>query len=81
MRANLIEIKKMLIPGGRYCIAIGNNTVRGRYIPSHEILMEIASEDVVFEIENYFHSGVINHFIKIPRKERMLGEWVIVLRK
>ena len=81
MKINLMEIKRVLTLNGRYCIAIGNNTIGGRYIPSHEILMEIASKDVGFEIENYFHSGVINHFIKIPRKERMSGEWVIVLRK
>ena len=81
MRTNLLEIKRILKSNGRYCIAIGNNTIRGRHIPSHKILMEIASEDVGFEIENYFHSGLINHFIKIPRKERMPGEWVIILKK
>jgi len=82
VKVNLKEIYRVLKPNSKYCIAIGNNTIRGKYVKSHEILMEIAqSGDVGFELERHFHSGVINHFIKIPRTERMLGEWIIVLKK
>ncbi|MFW9907050.1 MAG: DNA methyltransferase [Candidatus Thorarchaeota archaeon] len=82
MKKQLRETYRVLRPGGHYCIAIGNNLVRGHRIESQKILSEIASsDDVGFEIERSFFSGLIRHFIKIPRRERMNGEWVIILVK
>ncbi len=82
MTAQLQETYRILRSGGRYCIAIGNNQIRGVEVPSHEIMSEIAvSSRVGFELERRFFSGLIRHFIRIPRRERMQGEWVLVLRK
>ncbi len=82
MKEQLRETYQVLRPGGHYCIAIGNNVIRGVHVKSHEILSEIAvSDDVGFELDRMFFSGLIRHFIRIPRKERMSGEWVIILRK
>ena len=82
MERNLQEVFRVLKPGARYCVVIGNNTVRDTYVKSHEIITQMAlSENIGFELENYFHSGLINNYIKIPRKERMPGEWVLVLKK
>ncbi|MFX0055434.1 MAG: DNA methyltransferase [Promethearchaeota archaeon] len=82
MKGQLKETFRVLHPGGYYCVAIGNNVIRGNLVESHRILEEIAtSDDVGFMIEKTFFSGVIRHFIKIPRKERMAGEWILVLRK
>ena len=82
MEKNLEEIHRVLKVNSRYCVVIGNNTVRDIYVKSHEIITEMAISDKIgFELETYFHSGLINHFIKIPRKERMPGEWILVLRK
>jgi ubiquinone/menaquinone biosynthesis C-methylase UbiE len=82
MTAQLRETYRVLKRGGRYCIAIGNNVIRGVEVPSHEILTEIAVSDRVgFEFERRFFSGLIRHFIRIPRRERMHGEWVLVLKK
>jgi DNA modification methylase len=82
MKEQLKETFRVLHPGGHYCVAIGNNVIRGNVVASHKILAEIATaEEVGFRIEKTFFSGVIRHFIKIPRKERMDGEWIIVLRK
>ncbi|MHA2139919.1 MAG: DNA methyltransferase [Candidatus Thorarchaeota archaeon] len=82
MKEQLKEIYRVLHPGGHYCLAIGNNVIRGNVVESHKILTEIATtDDVGFRIEKTFFSGVIRHFIKIPRKERMAGEWILVLRK
>lgn len=81
MEAQLRETYRVLKPGGHYCVAIGNNLIRGVRVKSHEVLTEIAEERVGFEIDRVFFSKLIRHFIRIPRKERMLGEWVIILRK
>lgn len=82
MRLQLLETKRVLRPDGHYCIAIGNNMIRKVPIHSHKILTELAtSEDIGFELEKTFFSGLIRHFIRIPRKERMPGEWILVLRK
>ncbi|MCJ7817820.1 MAG: site-specific DNA-methyltransferase [Candidatus Thorarchaeota archaeon] len=81
MKNQLEEMMRILKPGSRYCVAIGNNIMRGVQIKSHEILTEIAVSGVGFELETQFFSKIIRHFIRIPRKERMHGEWVLVLRK
>jgi DNA modification methylase len=79
MVQHLQEVKRVLKPDGRYCLAIGNNLIRGVPVRSHRILADLAVERVGFEMERQFFSGLIRHFIKIPRPERMNGEWVLVL--
>ena len=82
MKQQLKETFRVLRPGARYCLAIGSNMIRGVPVHSHEILSEIAiSPETGFELERSFFSGLIRHFIRIPRKERMSGEWVLILRK
>ena len=81
MKLQLQEMLRILKPGSRYCVAIGNNLMRGVRVKSHEILAEIAVSGVGFELETQFFSKLIRHFIRIPRKERMHGEWVLILKK
>lgn len=81
MKLQLDETFRVLKPGSRYCLAIGNNLIRGVYVRSHEILSEIATSRVGFELEKQFFSKLIRHFIRIPRRERMHGEWVLIFRK
>jgi DNA modification methylase len=81
MQAQLTETMRVLKPGGHYCIAIGNNLIRGVLVKSHEILTEIATKRTGFLLDRVFFSKLIRHFIRIPRKERMLGEWVVILEK
>ena len=80
MRRNLEQVQRVLRPGGRYVVVVGNNIIRKRLVPTHQFLAEIA-EAVGFELETYFCSEVIRHFIKVPRKERINDDWVLVLRK
>ena len=81
MKDHMQEMIRILKPGSRYCVAIGNNLMRGVRVKSHEILAEIAESSVGFELEKQFFSKLIRHFIRIPRKERMQGEWVLIFRK
>ncbi len=82
MMKQLQETYRVLKTGARYCIAIGNNVIREVRVKSHDILSEIATSDAVgFNLDRCFFSGLIRHFIRIPRKERMMGEWVIILQK
>lgn len=81
MERQFQEMMRVLRPGARYCVAIGNNLIRGVRVKSHEILAEIATSRIGFELEKQFFSKLIRHFIRIPRRERMHGEWVLILRK
>lgn len=80
MAANFREMRRVLRPGARYVVVVGNNLIRDRVVPTHAYLMAIA-EEVGFAVETYFASDVIRHFIKVPRKERINNDWVLALRK
>lgn len=80
MRSNLAEVYTVLRSGGRYVIVVGNNRIRGHLFESWKYLMALA-EDIGFDIENYFGSEIIKHFIKVPREERIKTDWILVLRK
>ena len=80
MQKNLIEVYKVLREGGRYIIVVGNNRIRGQLFENWKYLMPIA-ENIGFEVETYFGSEIIKHFIKVPRGERINTDWILVLRK
>ena len=80
MRKNLDEVYKVLRAGGRYAIVVGNNRIRGHLFESWKYLMPIA-EAIGFEVETYFGSEIIKHFIKVPRGERINTDWTLVLKK
>jgi len=80
MRSNLIEVYRVLKKGGKYVVVVGNNRIRGEVFENWKYMMEIA-ESVGFSVENYFGSEIINHFIKVPREERINTDWVVVLEK
>lgn len=80
MQENLIEVRRVLKPGGKYVIAVGNNKIRGHLVESWKYLMEIADR-IGFKIDCYFGSEIIRHFIKVPREERIQTDWVIVFEK
>lgn len=80
MRQNLSEVYKVLRKDGRYIVVVGNNRIRGQLFESWKYLMPIA-EEIGFEVETYFGSEIIKHFIKIPREERINTDWILVLKK
>lgn len=80
MRKNLTEVYKVLCTGGRYIIVVGNNRIRGQLFENWKYLMPIAG-NIGFEVETYFGSEIIKHFIKVPRGERINTDWILVLKK
>lgn len=80
MRQNLIEVHGKLKKGGRYVVVVGNNKIRNELFESWKYIIDIA-DLIGFEIECYFASEIIKHFIKVPREERINTDWVLVLKK
>lgn len=80
MKNNLTEMHRVLKEGSKYIIVIGNNRIRGEIFENWKYIMEM-TKVVGFKLERYFGSEIINHFIKIPREERINTDWVIVLEK
>ena len=83
MEKNIREIAKVLKKGGHYVIVIGNNTISGIPINSHELVSEIAGKSG-FNVSNLFAYKIRNHYMRFPRKGRggMIKEdWIVDLVK
>jgi DNA modification methylase len=80
MQENLKEVYRVLKPEGRYIIVVGNNKIRGEVFKNWLYLMKM-SERIGFNLESFFASEIIKHFIKVPREERIDTDWVLVLKK
>lgn len=80
MEKTLVETFRVLKPGARYVIVVGGNQMRGVKIETWNYLRDLADR-VGFKTEGYFASEIIKHFIKIPRKEQIKTEWVLILKK
>ena len=80
MMQNLREVCRVLKPGKRYVMVIGNNLVRGETFETW-YYMKHAAPSLGLRVECHFVSGIINHFIKVPRLERINDDHVLVLRK
>lgn len=80
MVLNLEKVYRVLKPGGHYVVVVGNNTVRGFNFETWRYLMEMAPK-LGYRVECNFISEIINHFIKVPRKERINDDHVLILQK
>ena len=80
MITNLREVYRVLKYGRPYVVIIGNNLVRGFKFETWRYLQEEAIK-IGYKVECHFVSEIINHFIKIPRKERINDDYILVLRK
>ena len=80
MLANMREVYRVIKPGGRYVLVIGNNLVRGIDFETWRYLKNDAHM-LGYKVESYFVSAIINHFIKVPRKQRINDDYILVLRK
>lgn len=80
MIANLVEVRRTLKDGGRYALVIGNNLVRGIEFETWRYLADHAPR-VGYTVDKHFVSAIINHFIKVPRQQRINDDHVIILKK
>ena len=80
MYANLKEVYRVLRPGAVYALVVGNNLIRGIELETWRYLSSEAPK-IGYEVECHFISAIINHFIKVPRKERINDDHVLILRK
>lgn len=80
MKQNLAEVYSVLKFDGRYIIVVGNNRIRNEIFENWKYLMRLA-EDIGFEVETFFASEIIRHFIKVPREGRINTDWILVLQK
>jgi len=80
MVKNLVEVRRVLKTGRHYVIATGCNQVRGHTFETWRYLLDIAPI-LGYQVDSWFVSGIINHFIKVPRKERIDDDYVLVLKK
>lgn len=80
---NLKEVYRVLKKNKRYCIVIGNNVIKGVFIPN-DLLIRDMGERVGFKPENAFSYVIKNRLLRIPRQGRggdISIDNVIVLRK
>ncbi len=80
MVLNMQEVYRVLKKGGRYVMVIGSNIIRGHPFETWRYLKDVAPQ-LGYQVECRFESGIINHFIKIPRRERIEEDHVLVLKK
>ena len=80
---NLKEVYRVLKKNKRYCIVIGNNVIKGVFIPN-DLLIRDMGERVGFKLEDAFSYVIKNRLLRIPRQGRggdINIDNVIVLRK
>lgn len=69
MKTNLLEVYRVLKPGGYYVIVIGNSTIRNVNVESWKILKDIAI-NIGFKYSVHFGYEIKNPYIRIPRGNR-----------
>ena len=83
MYKNLICVYNGLKDGGEYHVIIGDNTIKGVDVPTHDVIRQIALE-VGYECFGYYKYVIKDHRTSIPRNKensKIEYEHVIMLRK
>lgn len=83
MYKNLQCVFNALRPNGEYHIILGDNTIKGIDIPTHDLIRELAI-NIGYESFGYYCYKIKDHRTSIPRnnnKSKIEYEHVIMLRK
>lgn len=79
MEKNFEAVYSLLKEDSHYIMVIGNNSVNGYYVPSHEFLIECAKK-AGFKYSNHFGYNIRNRYMRFPRKGRgglIKEDWVL----
>lgn len=83
MKANLLDVYRILKPGSKYIIVVANSNIRNEPVLTKDILIEIG-RSIGFKYVNHFGYVIRNRYLRIPRTDRggiMKVDWVIILEK
>ena len=83
MEKNIRQVNKLLQRDGHYVVVVGNSTIRGEPIPTHQILTELALMNG-FKLDNVFSYVIKNRYLRIPRMDKggfIKKDWIIDLVK
>lgn len=84
MRQVMRETHRVLKTGGRFVLVVGDNTICGIKVRSHQILADIATQDLGFEMETILVDKIRSRGMITKRHETggmILDDWVVVLEK
>lgn len=83
MEKHFIEAARVMKPGARYVLVVGNSQAAAGVIPVHDCLLHLARRGGL-HLEKAFGYRIRRHYMKFPRKGRggiILMDWVITLRR
>jgi hypothetical protein len=83
MSRHFASAAKVLKPGCRYVLVVGNSQTQDDMLPMHDALIRLAI-DAGLTFEKSFAYRIRRHYMKFPRAGRggvITMDWVIVLRK
>jgi DNA modification methylase len=83
MARHFASAARVMKPGGRYVLVIGNSRTGKGVLPVHDALIRLAA-DAGLVFEKAFAYRIRRHYMKFPRKGRggiITMDWVIVMRR
>jgi SAM-dependent methyltransferase len=83
MARHFAEMARVLKPGGRYVLVVGNSQTRLDMVPLHDALVRLAAA-AGLGLERAFGYRIRRHYMKFPRAGRggiIVLDWVLVLRR
>lgn len=83
MARHFASAARVMKPGSRYVLVIGNSQSHKGVLPIHDSLIRLAT-DAGLAFEKAFAYRIRRHYMKFPRKGRggiITMDWVIVMRK
>jgi hypothetical protein len=80
MKDHFQNIRRILKVSARYVLVVGDSTIAGIAVPTHQLLISCA-KSAGFEVDEYFGYEVRNKHMRFPRQGRggvVSHDWVIV---